>query len=268
MQSFRDEFTFSEPNKCPKTPAVPGSVLRAGTPEEGISAQEQKTYRSGVGKLLFLMKWSRPDVLNSVRDLSRFMSCARPSHVVAMERVMQFCLCSKDKGLKLKPAGIWDGNKSYKFNICGHSDSDYAKRVEDRKSATGYSTYLNDASIFNKSKTQNTVTLSVSEAELIAAVECTQTMLFVRQILNSIGLSVEKPMVLEIDRKGTVDLNNNWTVGGRTRHISVKYFFLRDLKESGDFSIVWLPSTQNTSDLFTKNLDGPMFAKHAGTYVF
>ena len=106
---------------------------------------------------------------------------------------MQFCLCSKDKGLKLQPLGIWDGNKSYKFNIHGRSDSNYAKRVEDWKSVTGYSTYLNDAPIFNKSKTQNNVTLNVSEAELVAAVECAQTMLFVRQILNSVGLSVENP---------------------------------------------------------------------------
>ena len=197
------------------------------------------------------------------------MRCAHPSHVVAMEHVMQFCLCSKEKGLKLQPSGTWDGNKTYKFNIRGHSDSDYAKRMEDRKSVTGYSTCLNDAPIFNKSKTQNSVTLGVSEAELVAAVECAQTMLlFVQQILNSVGLSIEKPMILEIDYKGTVDLNNNWTVGGRTCHISVKNFFFWDLKESGDFSIVWLPSAHNTSDIFTKNLDGPMFVKHTGTYVF
>ena len=68
--SFNDEFTFSEPNRCPKTPAIPGSVPRAGTADEGISPKDLKTYCSGVGKLLFLMKWSRPDVLNSVRDLS------------------------------------------------------------------------------------------------------------------------------------------------------------------------------------------------------
>ena len=112
------------------------------------------------------------------------------------------------------------------------------------------------------------MTLSVSEAELIAAVECAQTMLFVRQILNSAGFSVEKPMILENDCKGTVDLNTNWTVGGRTRHISVKHFFLRDLKESGDFLIMWLPSAQNTSDIIMEILDGPTFAKHTGTYVF
>ena len=205
------------------------------------------------------MKWSRPDVLNSVCNLSRFMSCAHPSDVIAMERVMQFCLCSKDKGLKLQPSGVWDATSSTR----GRSDSDYAKRVEDQKSVTGYSTYLNDTSIFNKSKTQNSVTLSVSEAELIAAVECAQTMLFVRQILNSVGLSIEKPMILEIDCKGTVNLNNNWTVGGRTHHISVKHFFLRDLKESGDFSIVWLPTPVISSrkiwmDPRLRNTLGPM----------
>ena len=106
------------------------------------------------------------------------MSCARPSHVVAMEWDMQYCLCSKDKGLKLQPLGTWDGNKKHKFKIRGHSDSYsyYAKCVEDQKSITGYSTYFNDAPIFNKSKTQNSVTLSASEAKLIV---CAQTMLFV-----------------------------------------------------------------------------------------
>ena len=131
---------------------------KCGMTKEGISAKDQKPYRSGVSKLLFLMKWSWPDVLNSIRDLSQFMSCARPSHVVAMHRVMQYCLCSKDKGLKLQPSGTWDGNKKHKFKIRGCSDSNYAKRVEDQKSIMGYSTYLNDAPIFNKSKTQNSVT--------------------------------------------------------------------------------------------------------------
>ena len=128
--------------------------------------------------------------------------------------------------------------------------------------------YLNDAPIFYKSKTQNSATLSLSEAKLIAAAECAKTMLFVRQILASIGLSIEKPMILEIDCKGTVDLNNNGTMGRRTFHIFVKKFLIWDLKESGEFSIMWLPSAQNTRDLYTKNLDGPMFEKHNGTYVF
>ena len=107
------------------------------------------------------------------------MISAEPSHLMAMEHVMQYCLCSEDKGLKLQPLGNWDGNRKHKFKIHGCSDSDYAKCIEDRKSVMDYSVYLNDAPIFNKNKTQNSVMLSVSEAELIAAVECAQTVLFV-----------------------------------------------------------------------------------------
>ena len=65
LRSFKDKFTFSKPNRCLKTPAIPGSVLRAGMAKEGKSAKDQKAYCSGVGKVLFLMKWSWPDVLNS-----------------------------------------------------------------------------------------------------------------------------------------------------------------------------------------------------------
>ena len=101
----------------------------------------------------------------------------------------------------------------------------------------------------------------------MVAVECAQTMLFARQILESLQLQVELPMLLEIDCKGTVDLNNNWRVGGRTRHVPVKYMFLCDLKESGVFEICWVPSEANCCDMFTKNLDEKMFLKHQAVFV-
>ncbi|KAL7575735.1 hypothetical protein ACA910_003068 [Epithemia clementina (nom. ined.)] len=58
LRSFTDKFTFVEPNSCPKTPASPGSVLQAGELEDNFGLKEQKEYRAGVGKLLFLMEWS------------------------------------------------------------------------------------------------------------------------------------------------------------------------------------------------------------------
>ena len=242
-------------------------MLRGTSEENTVGYPEQRRYRSGVGKLLYLMKWSRPDILNSVRDLSRFLSGARPAHLKAMYRVMEYCLCTAEKGLYLNPTRQWDGSKDFRFKLRGISDADYAKQVDDRKSVSGYSVFLEDAPIATKSKTQSNVTLSVAEAELMAAVECAQTMLFARQILESLQLQVELPMLLEIDCKGTVDLNNNWSVGGRTRHVPVKYMFLRDLKESGVFEIRWVPSEANCSDMFTKNLDGKTFLKHQTVFV-
>ena len=70
-------------------------------------------------------------------------------------------------------------------------------------------------------------------------------------------------MVLKVDNKGAKDLMNNWSVGGHTRHIEVKQYFIRDLKEAGIIKIEWVPTAEMMADIFTKNLLGPLFEKHA-----
>ena len=74
-------------------------------------------------------------------------------------------------------------------------------------------------------------------------------------------------MVHEIDNKGMVDLANNWSVGGRTRHIDVRQVFLRELKEAGIFIVNWIAGVDNNSDMFTKNLNGPLFEQFTQVYV-
>ena len=76
------------------------------------------------------------------------------------------------------------------------------------------------------------------------------------------GLKVEFPMILEIDSKGAVDLCNNWSVGGRTRRISVKQYFLRDLKEAGMLKIIHKAGVGMASDIFTKNTPKDIFERH------
>ena len=73
--------------------------------------------------------------------------------------------------------------------------------------------------------------------------------------------------MLECDNKGAIDLMDDCSCGGRTRHTEVKQHFIHDLKEEGLTRIEWLPSDMNTSDMFTKNLAGPLFEKHASELV-
>ncbi len=73
-------------------------------------------------------------------------------------------------------------------------------------------------------------------------------------------------MILRIDNKGACDLINNWSVGGRMRHVEVKQWFLRELKEQGLIETIWISTDEIPSDLYTKNLGGPTFSKH--TTVF
>ena len=111
---------------------------------------------------------------------------------------------------------------------------------------------------------QRTVAISVTESELDSGVSCAQDMLYTMRLLESLGLKVKKPMILEIDNKGAVDIANNWSAGGRTRHIKMN--FLRDLKEQGIIRIIWIAGEENEADLFTKNLGGPAFNKHGSVY--
>ena len=70
------------------------------------------------------------------------------------------------------------------------------------------------------------VALSVMEAELFAAVLCAQDMLFIMQILHSLGLKVRLPMTLYVNNKGAKDMYHNWSVGGHTCHIDIKQYLL------------------------------------------
>jgi hypothetical protein len=104
------------------------------------------------------------------------------------------------------------------FRIRGRPDSDYAKAkdTQTRRSVSGYVVYLEDAPTMHRSATQKTVALLSCEAALNAAVLCVQDMMYQKSMLESIGLKVELPMILEMDNKGAVDLVNSFSVGGRT----------------------------------------------------
>ena len=92
-------------------------------------------------------------------------------------------------------------------------------------------------------------------------------MLYYKNILKSMGIKVKLPMLLEMDIKGAVDLANNWSVGGRTRHVDAKQCFLWELKESKIMDIRWIKGTEIDADVFTKKLDGPALEKCIKTLV-
>ena len=214
------------------------------------------------------MKWSRPETSNSVRELSKFLGRATPAHMKAMYRVMKCIVGTPNRGKIFKPNRKGKDPRTFELVVGGRSDSDYAKDPERRRSVSGFSTFLEGACVSHKSRMQTCVTLSVTEAELVSAVECTQDMMFVRRLLVSIGLKVKRPMILEVDNKGAIDLCNNWTSGGRTRHIDVKYWYLRELKEMNPpmMNINYIPTEENSSDIFTKSNDGTTFEKHVLEY--
>ncbi len=119
-----------------------------------------------------------------------------------------------------------------------------------------------------KSSTERTVSLSTTKAETYVDVTCVQDMLYMKNIVEPLGLKVKLPMVLEMDNQGAVYLVNNWSIGGRTRHIDVRSVFLHELKEASVLVIKWIAGTTNEADIFTKkNLDGPTFQRYSKLFM-
>ena len=79
-------------------------------------------------------------------------------------------------------------------------------------------------------------------------------------------LKVKKPMKLTLDNKGAVDLAQNWSSGGRTRHADVKEHFLRELKEAGLIETHWGPGRSNKADMLSKNVTKAQFNEFAHFY--
>ena len=83
LQSHEDGFDLPQ-GKFPKTPGVPGEVLVEGEEHQIEPPAEPKKFRSGAGKLLHMMRFSRPKMMNSVRELSKFGGKATKKHIKAM----------------------------------------------------------------------------------------------------------------------------------------------------------------------------------------
>ena len=214
-----------------------------------------------------MMRWSRPEIQNSVRELFRYMTGANERHYKAMIRVMKFCVDTPKRGLTLNPDESWDGSRDFKFLIDGILDLNYATCPKTRKSVSGWVVFLCGSPVAMKSAMQKIVTLSVTEAKFVSGTQCAQTMLYVMHIVQDMQLKVRKPMTLMMDNKGAINLANNYSMGGRTKHMDVHQYFLRYLKEQGMIQTEWIEGENNCSDIFTKNLQGPLFEKHAQNFV-
>lgn len=266
LQSFIDEFDLPQEGQEPSTPGEPGKCLMPVGESEALLPENQTLFRKGVGKLMHVMRWSRPDNLNAVRDLSKYMKEASERHIGAMKRTMRHILSTRNRGLFLKPTRKWNGDPKFEFRIKGRSDSTYASDQTTMRSVTGTTVFLEDAPVAMKCFQQKTVTLSSAEAELMAAVTCAQDMLYVMRLVQSMGLQVELPMILQVDNIGAVGIANNWSVGGRTRHVDARLHFLRELKEQGLLLTEWLSGDEMSSDLLTKNLPKALHEKHTKAY--
>lgn len=154
---------------------------------------------------------------------------------------------------------------SMEGQIVGYSDSNYASNKDTRRSVSGFAIYYMGGLVSWKSKAQNCVTMSSTEAEYVAMSSCAMEMMFIKQVVESINFEVKLPMILYCDNAGAIDLARNYSTGGRTKHIDVRHHYIRELIDKGFIKIEFVGTDDNISDIFTKGLSLGPYDKHSNS---
>lgn len=224
-----------------KYPMEPKEMLNKDG--NGKAVNETK-YRSIVGGLRYLVN-TRPDLAYAVGVVSRYMERPTIMHYNAAKRILRYIKGTLNYGL-FYSRGV--GN----YILSGYSDSNMAGDTDDRKSTGGVAFYLNQNLITWVSQKQRCVALSSCEAEFMAANAAACQGVWLRNLLRQITDIGDAPVVIYIDNKSAIDLTKNPVFHGRSKHIDVRYHFIRDCIERGEVDVKHVCTTKQRADVLTK----------------
>jgi hypothetical protein len=203
-------------------------------------------YRQAVGCLMWLAIGTRPDIMFAVTYHSQFLENPQPQHVRTLKRVFQYLQGTKD--LKLTYGGKRSG-------LEGYTDADRMSS-EQRKAISGYVFLIDGGAVSWRSRKQEIVSTSTTEAEYVATTHAAKEALYLRQFITELFRPLDSPLPLQCDNQGAIALAHA-DVGqyhSRTKHIDIRYHFIRQNIQDGFISLQYCPTEEMVADILTKPL--------------
>ncbi|KAJ1603993.1 hypothetical protein NDA14_003418 [Ustilago hordei] len=240
---YIDQVLAKHLDKRTKPTMVPMQSIPEGTLV--ASAAQQKEYLVIVGKLLWVANSTRPDLSLTMGVLARHMREPSQEHYQAAQRVLCYLESTRQVGLVYRVSGSQEP-------LVAHSDANWASDATiQRRSTSGSVALVYGNPVAWKSATQKCVSLSAVEAEFIAATEATHEVLFLKQLLRSIGIATGTPTVYS-DNTGCIQVSKDPAQHWKLKHIDTKYHFVRNNVQEGRVQIKYIDTTRNLADVLTK----------------
>jgi len=226
---------------------------------------DTQRYMEITGTLMYAAISTRPDIAHAVHYLASNMQSPTQRHMQAAERVLRYLAGTKEVGLVFgsrngEHVGDSRGRKAQvQVDVCAFADADWANDKGDRRSISGWVAKLNGDPVSWSSKKQRVVALSTCEAELYAESAAIQEVLWLRGLMEELGLNTQTGSTVFGDNQSAIAVSANGVKGERTKHVDVKYHFVTEAVERGVIQLRWVPTTQQQADIFTKALAAPVF---------
>ncbi|MCO5556229.1 hypothetical protein L7F22_009775 [Adiantum nelumboides] len=241
-----------ERGKSSSTPLAPHLKLsKADCPKSDTKKAEMAKipYASACGSLMYAMVATRPDIAYAVGVVSRFMSNPGKKHWEAVKGVLRYLNGTKDRCICFGKG---------KLSVVGYTDADYAGDLDKWRSTSSYLYTFAGGAISWLSRLQSCVTLSTTEAEYVAASEACKEAIGLTRLVGDLGIVREIP-VLHCDSQSAIQLARNLVFHAKTKHVDVRYHFIREVLEDKPLQLVKVYTDDNPADLLTKSLSSERF---------
>ncbi|GKC87766.1 hypothetical protein Tco_1148415 [Tanacetum coccineum] len=227
---------------------VPPNKLRHDLNGKAVNETQ---YRAMIGSLMYLTA-SLHDIQFSTCLYARYQANPKESYLINVKRVFRY--------LKGTPSlGLWY-TKCSGFDLKGYLNFDYARCNMDRNITSGACQLLGGKLVCWSAKKQQSVAMSSAKAEYVAAAGYCANILWMKSQLTDYDIIYEKVPIF-YDNTSAIAISNNPVLRSRTKHIDIRYHFIRDHILKGDNELHFIPTQYQLIDIFTKPLDGPTFKR-------
>jgi hypothetical protein len=197
-----------------------------------------------IGSLRYLVH-TCPDLIYAVGYLSRFMQWPMAEHMAALKRVLRYV------------AGMIDYSCFYRrgkggAELISYNDSDYAGDIDDSHNTSGVLFFLDSSLVSWNSLKQRGVTMSSCEAEYVAATSAATQGVWLAWLLTDLRQEEAEPVELRVDNKSALTLLKNPVFHERSKHIRVRYHYVRQCVEEGSVHAEFISTQDQLADIGTK----------------
>ncbi|KAK3037954.1 hypothetical protein RJ639_030659 [Escallonia herrerae] len=195
-------------------------------------------YQKLVGKLIYLSH-TRPDIAFAISLVSQFMHSPHEEHLEAIYRILRYLKSSPGKRLFFR--------NNEQRNLKAYTDADWAGSITDRKSTSGYCTFVWGNLVTWRSKKQSVVARSSAEVEYRAMAHGICEMMWLKRVLEELRRPVTMPMKLYSDNKVAINIANNPVQHDITKHVEIDKHFIKEKIEAGTVYMPFVPTSQQVA---------------------
>ncbi|GJZ37343.1 retrovirus-related pol polyprotein from transposon TNT 1-94, partial [Tanacetum coccineum] len=214
-----------------------------------IERMSKVPYANAVESLMYLMVCMRPDIAYAVSVVSKYLANSGKIHWETVKWILKYLRGTVNVGL------VYGTHRGNHVDVTGFVDSDYAKDPDKGRSITGYAFLVQGCVVSWKATLQHVVALSTTEAEYMALTEAVKEAIWLRGLLEELGVELNT-VAVNCDNQGAIHLSRNHVFHERTKHINVRYHFIREVLEAKTVKVLKVGTEHNAADALTKVVPG------------